>query len=92
MTSSSWRMSRMMKLSAAMSEAERVPMLELWTIYDHPRDFPGAFVARLWLMDQPTDRVLISSTLDGVRALLPPGLMRLVRDLDDDPCVVESWL
>lgn len=66
-------------------------MLELWTIYDHPLDFPDQFVARCFLGDQPTDRYLTADTLEELRRLLPPGLICFTRDPYDDPAIVETW-
>lgn len=67
-------------------------MLELWTIYDKPDDFPGGFVARKWLLDQPTSELLQNQTLEGIRAMLPHGLMCLPRAPEDDPRIVETWI
>lgn len=44
-------------------------MLELWTVYDNPIDLPGRFVARKWLLDQPTRELLQDKTLEGLRAI-----------------------
>ena len=67
-------------------------MLELWTIYDSPIDLPGRFVARKWLMDQPTNELLLDKTLDGLGAKLPQGLTCLQRSPQDDPRIVETWI
>lgn len=71
--------------------------LDLWTVYDHPTDFPDGFIARLWRVGEnnrpcATDRVCIGATLDAVRAQLPPGLHRMSRMPDDDSVIVETWL
>jgi hypothetical protein len=66
--------------------------LPVWVIYDHPRDFPGAFVARLFIVDKATAKTLKAPTLEGLRALLPAGLTRLERNPQDDPVIVETWL
>lgn len=70
--------------------------LEIWTVYDHPSDYPDAFVARLHLVHadavEPTDLVVSAPTLPALRLKLPPGLSCLTRDPTDDPCIVESWL
>lgn len=67
-------------------------MLELWTVYDSPIDLPGRFVARMWLLDQPTSEMLQDKTLDGLRGKLPQGLTRLPRAPQDDPKIVETWI
>lgn len=69
--------------------------LALWTVYDHPSDFPGNYVARLFILDKPTPYVLIADTLDELRAALLnayPDLMCMCRHAYDDPNIVEVWL
>jgi len=67
-------------------------MLEIWTVYDSPIDLPGRFVARKWLMDQPTHELLQDKSLDGLRAKLPAGLTRLNRSPNDEHKIVETWI
>ncbi|MFA5922334.1 MAG: hypothetical protein WC856_13745 [Methylococcaceae bacterium] len=70
-------------------------MLEIWTIYDHPRDFPDSFVARKFVQDKPTDEFLVAGTLTEVRKILQnlsdQSLHWIPRLPDDDSCIVESW-
>jgi hypothetical protein len=72
--------------------------LSMWTIYDHPLDYPNGYIARRWKVGGPgpdpipTSDTFAAATLDGVRALLPPGLTRLGRLPDDDPTIVETWV
>jgi ribosomal protein L37E len=70
--------------------------LEMWTVYDHPKDQPDSFVARKWCVDGQTmlgtSDMFVASTLGELRALLPPGLHRLPRNEGDDPTIVETWL
>ena len=65
--------------------------LDIWTVYDHPRDYPDHYVARLWRGETPTETVLRASTLAELHAMLPAGLARLSRMEDDDPVIVETW-
>jgi len=73
-------------------------MLYMWTIYDHPRDYPICFVARKWEIGphgatMPTDHICFGATLEEVRSLLPKGLICIRRDpVKDDPNIVETWL
>lgn len=67
-------------------------MIDIWTVYEHPRDLPDWFVARLWISDQPTTTVIKAKTLDELRALLPQGMSMMPRHELDDPCIVETWL
>lgn len=68
--------------------------LRIWVIYDHPADFPGCFVARLFEGEQPTEQVMVSADLEPIRTLLSAelGLVLIPRDDSDDPTIVESWL
>ncbi len=72
--------------------------LEMWTVYDSPLDYPGKFVARLWVIrrgdpePRPTGDLAIASTLEAVREMLPFGLTLLPRSEEDEPQIVESWI
>lgn len=71
--------------------------LHMWTVYDHPADFPDCFVARLYVVGSgpnfgATNRIVTGETLDAVRAQLPPGLYNAGRQPGDDPKIVETWL
>jgi hypothetical protein len=69
--------------------------LDMWTIYDHPLDFPNHFVARRWEVTEearPTNQIMVAPTLAILRAMLPPGLTRILRDPRDEPAIVETWL
>jgi len=71
-------------------------MMQGWTIYDHPRDYPDVFVARRWYAQAgavvPTHEMFTAGTLDELRALLPPGLVLLPRMPGDHPNIVEVWI
>lgn len=69
--------------------------LHLWTIYQHPKDFPEGYVVREWI--QQGDRVTAGTatrhpTLEEARGFIPPGLYRLMREPGDEPQVLETWL
>lgn len=66
--------------------------LFIWTIFDHPLDYPSGFIARKFILDQPTKQTMRGSSLESVRVQLPHGLTCIPRDKDDHPSVVESWL
>jgi hypothetical protein len=71
--------------------------LSLWTVYDHPRDFPKNYVARRHEIHSgrvvPTDDLLICSELAAIREnLAERGLTVLPRQPQDDPVIVEVWL
>lgn len=68
-----------------------------YVIYDRPTDYPHCFVARRWLVmgDELLPEVppfAVGPTLDAVRDLLPPGLLRMERQEEDDPNIVETWI
>ncbi len=71
--------------------------LIMWTVYDKPRDFPDKFVARKWEIRPgiknpiPTSDIIVSQTLDGVRAALPQGLFRQPSMPCDETHIVEVW-
>lgn len=71
--------------------------LEMWTVYDHPRDFPEYFVARKFLVEErqtrPTAQIVACGQLAPLREWLAErGLVPLARNDEDDPCIVETWL
>jgi hypothetical protein len=50
-------------------------------------------VARLWLNDQPQDRIIICDDIEGLRDMLRfMGLIKLMRSPDDDPVIMETWI
>lgn len=71
------------------------PPLEIWTVFDHPDDYPGEFVARKWLVfaggSVATSEVVTGPTLQSVRDQIPPGLWCNPRAPEDDPVIIESW-
>lgn len=72
--------------------------LSIWTVYDHPTDFPNYFVARRFEIRSgyghgPTAEVIMDVDLERLRdALRQRGLVCLARERDDDRVIVESWL
>lgn len=71
--------------------------LQMWTIYDHPTDYPFLFVARKFEVDaagpRPTTEVFVAPSIDRVRfEMVRRGLTCLTRSPEDDPKIVETWL
>jgi len=72
-------------------------VMEMWTVYDHPLDYPEFFVARKWIVtrtdDGPvaTDEVLSNHDLHVLRSFLPDGLFCMPRTEGDDPKIIETW-
>jgi hypothetical protein len=74
-------------------DSDRLPM---WTVYDHPSDFPDYFVARKFFTlpeVAPSGDVVTALSLERLRAVFQRmGLVCLARNVEDDPCIVETWL
>ena len=69
--------------------------LSIWTIYDHPSDFPDGYALREWVIDEGANHpgeAIFTTTLEDARLCLPPGLYCLPRDRDDDSTIVENWI
>jgi hypothetical protein len=69
----------------------------MWTVYDHPADFPNAYVARKFMVghksEGATNEVIMSDSLNELRAVFEAqGLVCLMRDPRDDPVIIETWL
>jgi len=66
--------------------------LELWTIYDHPLDFPYGYIARKFVDSVPTETSISSSRLEQLRDIFrKQQLTVFLRDDKDDPCIIETW-
>jgi len=70
----------------------------MWTVYDHPTDYPDKYVARRFDVDgkgaRPTESVIIHSDLDQLRDMLAfeMHLTCIARSPHDDPKIVETWM
>lgn len=71
-------------------------VMAIWTIFDHPKDYPIGFIARKFTVSNgkavTTLETRQGGTLEHVRAQLPPGLFNIGRSSGDDAKIVESWL
>jgi hypothetical protein len=88
-------------------EAQQAGILPMWVVTTGTKDFGRRFVARAHLVGDKSKiqigpagtffgsrvsaRYLIADTLEDLRRLLPPGLVRLDRADQDDRVIVESW-
>jgi hypothetical protein len=68
-----------------------------YCIYDHPADYPNAFVVRQWFMLPggnvvPDKRFILADTLENARSCIPDGCICFERSENDDPKIVETWL
>ena len=71
--------------------------LTMWAIYDHPKDYPDLYVARMFLVSSgngaPTSNIKTNSDLDVIRSEMRNlGLVQIPRDVNDDPVIIETWL
>lgn len=90
-------------MSSEITERNRLPtddvsgMLGMVTVYDHPKDYPEHYVARQFWSGRNIilrDGIIsISTSLEEVRRVLANcGLVKLDRNKEDDPAIVETWL
>jgi len=83
---------------ARQSEAHTRGVLNMWTVYDRPRDFPDSHVARRFECggghtEPVATRDVIKGDLPAIRdALSRCGLVCLSRNDSDEPQIVESWV
>lgn len=61
-------------------------------VYCRPRDYPNSYVARVFNGNRPTNVVIVKDSLAEIRGALPDGMIRLGRDANDDPVIVETWI
>jgi hypothetical protein len=71
----------------------------LYTIYEHPLDFPDEYICRRWIAGGiKTDTLdkgepyLRAPSLTALRKLLPPGLSCIGRIVWDGPVIQEVWV
>jgi hypothetical protein len=79
------------------AEAVKRGALSMWTVYERPRDYACGFVARRFEVTgkgpTPTQMTLKCLELEPIREKLArAGLVRLDREPDDEPQIVETWL
>jgi hypothetical protein len=69
-----------------------------WVVYDHPKDFPDGFIARLWTVGrggriEATNSIITTEDVGEIRKyLIAQGYIRMPRHPNDDPCILEVWL
>jgi hypothetical protein len=67
--------------------------LELYVVYDRPKDFPDKWVVRKFLYDKPTDEHWTYVHLNAARApMIARGLVRIPANPTDDPVILETWM
>ena len=66
--------------------------LEMFVIYEHPRDYPADFVVRRWLGGKATADFVLAASLEAARTEVPAGMYRLPHQPGEDDVIVETWL
>lgn len=76
-----------------------IPEFCLWTVYFNPRDFPGKYVARRFVLNNPTADHVVSDDIDAVRDWIAAqcfkhggAMVQMNRSAGDDPTIVEVWM
>ncbi len=70
-------------------------IIEFYTIYDNPSDYPGKFVVRRMVAMSGKVKMLecvVVDSLELARVIVPVGLHRVPRFESDDPVIVETWV
>lgn len=75
-------------------EEARKRLPPMWVIYDHPLDCPDKFVVRVWygLVGEPQSTT--HDTLGEARESIAArgGSFTFLRQPEDEPCIVETWV
>lgn len=72
--------------------------MTMWTVYDHPTDFPDHYVARQHAIYDdnstgPTDSTIVCDDLEILREQLRSrGMTPLIRELNDPAKIIETWI
>lgn len=73
-------------------------LFAVWTIYDHPSDFPRNYVARMHIVfsdmtSEPTYELMVCPYLDPIQQQLHnAGWTQFPRKDGEDPCILEHWM
>lgn len=72
--------------------------LAMWTVYDHPKDYPDKYVARRFDVGAkgavPSASIIVCPDLETLRTMLAVEmhLTCLPRAAEDDPKIMETWV
>lgn len=63
-------------------------------VYDHPRDYPDNYVARIFITGTPTNTVIVKDDADEIQQDIRENtyMMFFPRGVEDDPCIVGVWM
>lgn len=83
------------KLATTMKEVDLSGLkLPAIVIYEHPKDYPEYYVARVFDGDKPTDTIILKPTLAAVQEDIRDNanMVFFARGADDDKCIVGAWI
>ncbi|MBQ8559070.1 MAG: hypothetical protein IJ439_03695 [Tyzzerella sp.] len=83
------------KLATSIKELDLSGLkLPVIAIYDHPKDYPEYYVARVFDTDRPTDTIILKDTLAAVQEDIRDNTNMIFfnRGADDDKCIVGAWM
>jgi hypothetical protein len=68
--------------------------LPIWTLYDHPHDFPEHYVLRLFdgMSGQASPVIFLANTLDDIHRAMAVGYICICREEGDDPKIICSYV
>lgn len=89
-----------MKIDESVPSERPMPegaFLAVWVIYERPKDHPQGYVLRCqWVMKDKTIKLdhiaWYAKDADDLRSIVPPGLVRIGHQSNEDPCILETWI
>jgi hypothetical protein len=85
------------RIAAAQNTALARGKLNIWTVYDHPKDFPQGYIARRFEIGHGPLPIVTDDTVKGSLSVIREsfelcGLYRLSCNVSDEPHIIETWL
>ena len=62
------------------------------TIYKNPSDYPNLYIARIFDFGNRTNTITTANSLIAIRQKIPKYFGRIIRDNEDDPYIIESYV
>lgn len=71
-------------------------LVSIWVIYQNLKDHPGKYVLRRQHATAdgvlPDQQAWVGTDIDVLRAMIPPGCIRLPLMPGEDPVIYETWM